>query len=123
MAGAPPDAGVLAVDAAARLLSEHVEGLGLTPAERAEVLCLVLGVPCEASAAARGISARAIRARRRRILAKLSLGARRPDPPAIGSGAEAPGATRAGRRAGQEPAADGARPLTLARPSGWPPPP
>jgi DNA-binding CsgD family transcriptional regulator len=109
VAGASPESGVLAVDAAARLLSQHVEGLGLTPAERAEALCLALGVPCEASAAARGISARAIRARRRRILEKLSLGALRPDPPPPGLGVEAPGAAQARPPAGREPAADGAR--------------
>lgn len=61
----------LALETAARLLAERFEGLGLTPAERAEVLCLALGVPCEASAAARGVSPGAIRARRRRILRKL----------------------------------------------------
>ncbi len=67
----------LALDAAARLLAERVEGLGLTPAERAEVLCLALGVPCEASAAARGVSPDGIRARRRRIRRKLQAGVQR----------------------------------------------
>jgi DNA-binding CsgD family transcriptional regulator len=69
---ARPSGDELDIETAARLLAERVEGLGLTPAERAEVLCIALGVPCEASAAARGVSLDAIRARRRRIRQKLS---------------------------------------------------
>jgi DNA-binding CsgD family transcriptional regulator len=67
-----PGGDELDLETAARLLAERVEGLGLTPAERAEVLCIALGVPCEASAAVRGVSLDAIRARRRRIRRKLS---------------------------------------------------
>jgi DNA-binding CsgD family transcriptional regulator len=74
----PRPADELDLDTAARLLAERVEGLGLTPAERAEVLCVALGVPCEASAALRGVSPSAIRARRRLIRRKLSAAVQRP---------------------------------------------
>lgn len=73
----PRPAEELDLDTAARLLAERVEGLGLTPAERAEALCVALGVPCEASAALRGVSASAIRARRRAIRRKLSAAVQR----------------------------------------------
>jgi DNA-binding CsgD family transcriptional regulator len=69
MAVLDPDAPELA--AAARLVLEQVERLSLTPAERAEVLCLALGVPSDVSAAARGVSPGTIRARRLRIRRKL----------------------------------------------------
>jgi DNA-binding CsgD family transcriptional regulator len=74
----PRPAAELDLDTAVRLLAERVEGLGLTPAERAEVLCVALGVPCEASAALRGVSASAIRARRRLIRRKLSAAVPQP---------------------------------------------
>lgn len=75
-----PSENELDIETAARLLAERVEGLGLTPAERAEVLCIALGVPCEASAVVRGVSPDAIRARRRRIRRKLSAALPAPRP-------------------------------------------
>jgi DNA-binding CsgD family transcriptional regulator len=55
----------------AALLDERLAGIPLTPSERAEALCIALGVDCELSAAARGVSAQTVRARRRRLRRKL----------------------------------------------------
>jgi hypothetical protein len=55
----------------AALLDERLDGVPLTPGERAEALCIALGVGCELSAAARGVSAGTVRARRRRVREKL----------------------------------------------------
>ncbi len=55
----------------AALLDERLEGVRLTPSERAEALCIALGVGCELSAAARGVSAQTVRASRRRLRRKL----------------------------------------------------
>jgi hypothetical protein len=59
------------VEALAAALDDRLRGLPLTPAERAEALCIALGVGPAASAAARGVSPAAIRASRRRLRRKL----------------------------------------------------
>jgi DNA-binding CsgD family transcriptional regulator len=58
------------------LLDERLGGLPLTPGERAEALCIALGVDPELSAVARGVSAGTVRARRRRLRLKLERGLR-----------------------------------------------
>lgn len=60
------------------LLDERLEGVPLTPGERAEALCIALGVGSELSAAARGVSAGTVRASRRRLRAKLERASSRP---------------------------------------------
>ncbi len=61
----------------AALLDERLTDVPLTPSERAEALCIALGVDCQLSAAARGVSAQTVRARRRRLRRKLE-GMKRP---------------------------------------------
>jgi DNA-binding CsgD family transcriptional regulator len=58
------------------LLDERLGGLPLTPGDRAEALCIALGVDPELSAVARGVSAGTVRARRRRLRLKLERGLR-----------------------------------------------
>lgn len=65
-AASPPD-----LDALAALLEERIGDLALTPAERAEALCIALGVGSALSAAARGVSPATIRASRRRLRRKI----------------------------------------------------
>jgi DNA-binding CsgD family transcriptional regulator len=55
----------------AELLEERIGHLALTPAERAEALCIALGVGAALSAAARGVSPDAVRASRRRLRRKI----------------------------------------------------
>jgi DNA-binding CsgD family transcriptional regulator len=55
----------------AALLDARLDGVPLTPGERAEALCVALGVRPALSAAARGVSADTVRASRRRLLRKL----------------------------------------------------
>lgn len=59
------------------LLDERLGGVPLTPGDRAEALCIALGVDPELSAAARGVAAATVRAHRRRLRLKLerALGA------------------------------------------------
>lgn len=59
------------LEALGREVAERLEGIPLTPSERAEALCIALGVGCELSAVASGVSPETVRARRRRILRKL----------------------------------------------------
>lgn len=63
---APADLEMLAA-----LLDERIGDVALTPAERAEALCIALGVGSALSAAARGVSPGAVRASRRRLRQKL----------------------------------------------------
>ena len=53
------------------LLDERLAPAALTPRERAEALCIALGVAPALSAAAAGVSSATIRARRRRLRRKL----------------------------------------------------
>jgi hypothetical protein len=59
------------LEALAAALDERLRGLALTPAERAEAVCIALGVGPAVSAAARGVSPAAVRASRRRLRRKL----------------------------------------------------
>jgi DNA-binding CsgD family transcriptional regulator len=55
------------------LMARFVEGVLLTPAERAEVLRIAQGYACKDSAAAAGIAAETVRARRKRIYRKFDV--------------------------------------------------
>jgi hypothetical protein len=59
------------LEALTAALDERLRALSLTPAERAEALCIALGVGSAASAAARGVSPGAVRSSRRRLRRKL----------------------------------------------------
>ncbi len=63
------------LDRLAALVQERLAGAALTPGEVAEALCIALGVGCELSAAARGVSARTVKARRLRLRRKLEQAA------------------------------------------------
>ncbi|BDG03163.1 hypothetical protein [Anaeromyxobacter oryzae] len=54
-----------------RLLAEQLAGVPLTRVERAEALCMALGLEPALSAAVSGRAAATVRARRRRIVEKL----------------------------------------------------
>ncbi len=74
------------LDTLATLLDERLEGVPLTPGERAEALCIALGVEPALSAAARGVSPQAVRASRRRLREKLERAlVHRLAPPAPGA--------------------------------------
>jgi len=53
--------------------AKFMEGTGLTPAERTELLRMAQGFACKDSAAAASVSPETIRARRKRIYRKLNL--------------------------------------------------
>jgi DNA-binding CsgD family transcriptional regulator len=54
-------------------VAKYLEGSGLTPAERVEVLRMAQGFACKDSAAAANVSPETIRARRKRIYRKLHM--------------------------------------------------
>jgi DNA-binding CsgD family transcriptional regulator len=58
-------------EALVALLDGRLRDVSLTPAERAEALCIALGVASAVSAAARGVSPGAVRSSRRRLRRKL----------------------------------------------------
>ncbi len=61
------------IEVLAPFAARYMEGRGLTPAERAEILRLAQGFACKDSAAAANISPETIRARRKRIYRKLDV--------------------------------------------------
>ena len=67
----PSAPGALDLDALSAL-EARLAAAALTPGEIAEALCIALGFGCELTAAARGLSARTVRERRRRVRRKLA---------------------------------------------------
>jgi DNA-binding CsgD family transcriptional regulator len=63
--------GVEELERLALRLDERLAPAALTPRERAEALCIALGVAPALSAAAAGVSSATVRARRRRLRRKL----------------------------------------------------
>ncbi len=61
------------IEVLAPFAARYMDGRGLTPAERSEVLRLAQGFACKDSAAAANISPETIRARRKRIYRKLDV--------------------------------------------------
>jgi hypothetical protein len=81
MASGRPAVTAADLDVLAALLDERLAGVQLTPGERAEALCIALGVDPALSAAARGISPQTVRASRRRLREKLERAVAHPRAP------------------------------------------
>ncbi len=63
----------IGIDLLSPLMARFVEGVLLTPAERAETLRIAQGYACKDSAAAAGIASETVRARRKRIYRKFDV--------------------------------------------------